>query len=451
MTVSQTGSTYRLPPGPRWPAPVQAAAFLGPRARTLPLLRRRFGSVFSLRLPFFGPTVVVCDRDLVKQVFTTPTDVLGNHDVNLGSVLGERSMFALDGDEHRRQRKLLLPPFAGRRMAGYAELFASETRREMESWPLGSPFAVLPATNRITLTVILKAVFGAEAAEFEQLRELIGPMIALAQKLDLLAFARRDLGPWSPWGRYLAHRRRFDELVGRLIAIGRADPDLAARRDVLVLMLQARYDDGSAMSDAAVCDQLLTMLAAGHETTATSLAWALERLSRHPRLLRRLVAEIDAGETDELLRATIQEVHRTRPVIDLVARCARRDVEIGPWRLPAGTTVMVGIATLHQDATVFPDPHRFDPDRFLGVHPDHYAWIPFGGGTRRCIGAAFADMEMLTVLRTVLTDLELSPSVAPPERPVNLGVTFAPSERGRVVLHRRTPAAVRPVVTGATA
>lgn len=435
---------HRLPPGPRLPRALQTAGFLAVRAPLMRAARRRYGSVFTLDLALFGRTVVVCDRDLIKQVFTTPTDVLGNNEVNLGSVLGPGSTFALDGDEHRRQRKVLLPPFAGKRMQAYETVFERATVAEAAGWPTGTPLSTMDPMNRITLTVILQAVFGAEGREFDELRVIIPPLVTLASQLSLLRALRRDLGPWSPWGRFLRLRRRFDDVVDRLIAQVRADPDLEQRADVLALMVQCRYDDGSPMTDSAIRDQMLTVLAAGHETTATTLAWALERLSRHPAVLEELVAEVDAGR-DELLQATVLEVQRTRSVIDLVAREVVADsARIGNWVLPRGTTVMVSIESVQSDDTVFPDAARFDPHRFVGVTPDHYGWVPYGGGTRRCLGSAFANLEMTVVLRTLLRTFEVAGTYDGPEPARDRGVAIAPGRGGQVVLHRRTTASLLP-------
>jgi len=446
-------TTPRIPPGPALPRVLQGVPFIVGRRRAMAFLRKRYGSAFTIDIPFYGRTVVLSDPSLIKQLFTARPDVAGNHEVNLGSVLGPGSSFALDGEEHRRQRKLLLPPFAGKRMSEYAGLIEEETLSEAATWPLGTRFPTMGPMNRITLNVILRAVFGAEGAEFDALRELLPPMVALASKMDLLAAARRDLGPWSPWGRYLSYRREFDTIVDGIIARVRADPALAERRDVLAIMVQSRYDDGRPMDDRAIADQLLTVIAAGHETTATTLSWALERLSRHPAILERLVAEIDAGGS-ELLTATILEVQRTRPVIDLTGRVVKAEMmSLGEWSLPRGTGVMVAIDLVHQEESVFPDAQRFDPDRFVGGGADHYSWVPFGGGTRRCLGAAFASMEMTTVLRTLLREFEVAATYEPAERMRNRGVAFAPARGGQVTLHRRrrapAPGPARPTAVPA--
>jgi cytochrome P450 len=437
MTVGERSSGVRLPPGPALPRRVQGAAFLASRRRMTQLMRRRYGRVFSLHVPLFGRAVFVSDPALVKQLFMTSTDIVGNVEPNLGRVLGRGSFFNLEGDEHRRQRKLLVPPFHGKRMQSYESIIEEETLREAATWPQGQPFETLAPMMRITLNAILRAVFGAEGAELDALRALLPPLVTLGSRLALLPGRQVELGRWTPWGRFAAYRRQFDAIVGRLIAKASADPAADDRGDILSLMLQARYDDGGAMSHDDISDQLLTLLAAGHETTATTLAWAVERLRRHPALLARLVAEADAGGS-ELRQATIIEVQRTRPVIDIAGRTVKADsVRLGEWVIPRGYNILVGISLIHDDEEVFPDAASFNPDRFVGAKPDSYAWIPFGGGTRRCIGAAFANMEMNVVLRTLLRDFELSSTYEPPERWHSRGVAYAPAKGGVAIVHRR--------------
>ncbi len=441
--MTTTTSETKLPPGPRLPKALQGAAFLTSRHAMMHRFHRRYGSAYRLNLPLFGPTVVISDPALIKQLFLTSTDIAGNVEPNLGRVLGPGSFFNLEGDAHRRQRKLLVPPFHGKRMRSYEHIIEDEAQREMASWPSGAEFAVLASMMRITLNAILRAVFGAEGAEFDQLRRLLPTMVTNASRLVVMPGPPIALGRWTPWGRHFAYRRQFDAIVDTLIAKALADPQLAERDDVLAVMLQSRYDDGEPMSHRDVADQLLTMLAAGHETTATTLAWAVERLRRHPDLVRRLVHEADAGGT-ELLQATILEIQRTRPVIDLTLRRVNAPaLQLGEWVIPQGYTVMVGVSLVHSDERVFADASAFHPDRFVGVNPDLYAWVPFGGGTRRCIGAAFATMEMTVVLRTLLRDFDLVPTDAPGERWHSRGVAFAPTRGGRAVVRRKTAAVTR--------
>jgi cytochrome P450 len=402
-------------------------------------MRDRYGDAFTVNVPIFGNAVIVSDPAEVRQVFMGGPEVADNLDRNLGRVLGPGSLFALSGEEHHRQRKLLVPQFHGRRLAVYEKIVESETVRELATWPQGGAFPTLPSMMRITLNIILRAVFGSEGAEFAALRELLPRMIRLGSGLAALPIPRRDLGRWSPWGRFWAMRREYDAIVARLIAKAQ-DDGLDERNDILSLMLQSRYDDGSEMSTGEITDQLLTLLAAGHETTATTLAWAVERIRRHPEVLRALVAEVDAGG-HTLRDATILEVQRTRPVIDLVGRQVKTDsVQLGRWTLPKGYVVLVSITLMHDNESLFPNAQAFDPQRFVGARPDLYHWIPFGGGTRRCLGAAFATMEMNVVLRTMLRDLTLAPTEEPGERWHFRGIANAPGKGGRAIVRRRAAA-----------
>jgi cytochrome P450 len=317
---------------------VQTLHALTSPLRGIPRLRDRYGDAFTINHPIFGRTVVISDAAEIRQLFLTSPDIADNIEPNLGRVLGPGSLFALHGEAHRRQRKLLVPPFHGRRLAAYEQIVEDETVCELAAWPQDRPFATMPSMMRITLNAILRAVFGAEGAEFRQLRELLPRMVALGSRLALLPIPRVDLGWWSPWGRFWAMRRRYDAIVESLLTRAARDDDLDGRDDILAMMLQSRYDDGSTMGHGEIADQLLTLLSAGHETTATTLAWAVERLRRHPGVLRTLVDEVDAGG-DALRQATIIEVQRTRPVIDIVGRKVRAEsLQLGRWALPRSST-----------------------------------------------------------------------------------------------------------------
>ena len=439
-------TAYRLPPKARIPAPLAALYFAigNPRARSL--LRRRYGSAVRIWAPEMGEVVIVCDPVLVKQIFTAkPEELAGGGDFNpLSRTLGPNSMFGLDGDEHLRQRRLLLPPFHGERMGAYAAIFEEETLSEIATWPEDRDFPAIEGTMRITLNAILRAVFGAEGAEFDELRAFMPAWVKLGSLLTSAPPLQRDLGRWSPWGRFLAYRRRYDAILDRLIARAREDPNLAARSDVLALLLQARDEDGTQMTRAEMSDQLLTLLVAGHETTAGTLAWAIERLRRHPAVLARLADEIEAGGR-ELREATIYEVQRSRAVIGGAMRRTKQPFALGEWVLPAGMLVIIDGLAIHGNPAIFPVPERFNPERFLGVKPDTYAWLPFGGGRRRCVGAAFAHLEMDVVLRVLIERLELVPTRERGERWRFRGVAFAPSRGGRArVRRRRRPLEARP-------
>ena len=432
-----------LPDGPSLPRFVQGGMGLVAPLWTMRRLRKRYGSAFTIEIPIFGKAVVISDPAEVKQLFTTSPEIADNLDMNLGRVLGPNSFFAISGDTHKKQRKLLIPPFHGRRLRAYEAIVEEEAVREMATWPDGREFATLDSMMRITLNAILRAVFGADGAELAELRVLLPAMVKLGSRLAVLPIPRTDLGGWSPWGRAFRYRREYDSIVDRLIAAARQDPGLDERNDVLALMLQSRYDDGSGMSRDEIADQLLTLLTAGHETTATTLAWTIERLRRHPTVLRRLADEADAGGSD-LREATITEIQRVRPVIDMTARQVRAPgMRLGRWTLPEGQVVLVSIYLIHKNEAVFPAAASFDPDRFLGHRPDTYQWIPFGGGARRCIGAAFANMEMNVVLRTLLRDFVLEPTSARGERWHSRGIASCPAQGGRAVVRRRGAARKR--------
>lgn len=431
----------RLPPASRLPSAAQSLKFLTDPVRMLGSARRKLGPTFCVRLPLFGRSVVLTDPVLIKELFATPSTVAGNMDPNLGRILGDGSVFNLDHDPHRRRRKVLVPPFHGRRMKSYEDIVVEEALREFADWPRDEEFATSPGFMRITLNVILRAVFGAEGPEYDRLRGLLPRMVERGSRLMLLPIPRTGGGPLNPWHQFLADRQEYDGIVAGLIARAEADPNLEERSDVLAMLVRSSYEDGSRMDPGHIADELLTMLAAGHETTANTLAFAVERLTRHPVILHQLVGEIDRGGT-ELMEATLLEVQRSRPVIGLTFRKVVGDVlELGEWRIPRGWTVLVGIDLLHHDPERYPFPERFDPGRFLRQAPDWSLWIPFGGGTRRCIGAAFAEMEMAVVLRTLLQEFELRPTTAPAEGRRFRGVALAPAKGGRAVVRARRVAA----------
>lgn len=427
----------KLPPVARIPKAVQGIGFAMSRRSMMRRLSRRYGSVVALRLPMWGRVIAVSDPELAKQIFTTSPDELGNIQPNLSRLFGTGSVFALEGDDHRRRRRLLAPPFHGKSMKNYESIIEEETLREIAGWQEGESFATLPPMMRITLNAILRAVFGANGAELDELRRLIPPWVTLGSRLAALPKPKRNYGRFSPWHRLDKWRQQYDKVIDTLIAAERADPNFDQRTDVLALLLRSTYDDGSAMSHKDIGDELLTLLAAGHETTASTLAWAFERISRHPDLLAALVEEADNGG-NELRQATILEVQRSRTVIDFAGRHVYPETyQLGEWVIPRGYSIIVGIAQLHDNPELFPDPGRFDPQRFIGTKPSALSWVPFGGGTRRCVGAAFANMEMDVVLRTVLRRLVIETNDAPGERWHCRGVAFTPKDGGRITVRRR--------------
>ncbi len=427
----------RLPPTPRIPKLLCGIVFAISRRGMMERLARRHGNVFALNIPIYGRVVMVGDPQLAKQIFTTSPEELGNIQPNLSRLFGSGSVFALDRDEHRQRRRLLAPPFHGKSMKNYEAIIEEETLREIAKWPEGKPFATLPSTMHITLNAILRAVFGADGAELDELRRLIPPWVTLGSRMAPMPKPERTYGRFSPWGRLAEWRRQYDVVLDRLIAAERADPNFADRTDVLALMLRSTYDDGSAMSRSDIGDELLTLLAAGHETTAATLAWAFERLSRHPDVLAALVEEADNGG-DELRQAAILEVQRARTVVDFVGRSVCPPAfRLGEWVIPQGDSIIVSIVQIHNNPDVYPEPERFDPQRFVGGKPSTFAWIPFGGGARRCVGAAFANMEMDVVLRTVLRHFTIETTTAPGERRHCRGVAYTPKDGGRIAVRRR--------------
>ncbi|OBB03661.1 cytochrome P450 [Mycobacteriaceae bacterium 1482268.1] len=437
---SQTPSIaepLRQPPELALPKIAQGAAFAAFRRPFIRWARRRYGQVFAVDVPFFRRTVVVADPALVRQVFTASTDDLVNVKPNLSRVFGPGSVFALDRTEHRNRRKLLAPPFHGQSIKNYEKVIEEETLREISNWPQGTEFRTLEPMNRITLNVILRTVFGADGGELDYLREIIPPWVKLGSRMAVLPEPSFRTGRYSPWGRLDEFRRNFDRVVFTLIDKAEADPHFDDRDDILALLLRSRYEDGTSMSRQDVSDELLTLLGAGHETTASALAWAFERLRRHPEVLAALVEEVDTGG-NEYRQAMILELQRSRSVIDFAGRhVAASHLDIGQWRVPHGHNILVSIADLHENPDLYPNPERFDPNRFLGKKPPTFAWLPFGGGTRRCIGAAFANTEMDVVLRTVLKHFEIETDGAPAEKVHHRGVAYTPKDGGKVVVRRR--------------
>ena len=431
------GQSPKLPPSSGLPRALGALAFLVSRRRTVVWLSSARGRAVTLVIPVFGDSIVVSDPALAKKVFTTSPDVLHNIQPNLSRILGAGSVFGLEGTSHRLRRKLLTPPFHGKNIKAYENIVVEETHREMVSWPDGVEFESLEPMMRITLNIILRAVFGADGAELQRLRELLPKWVTLGSRLTLLASPKGSPGRFSPWAKLAGYRRIYDGLIDNLIARARQDPNFEDRTDVLSLFLRSTYDDGSAMTRSEIGDELLTLLAAGHETTASTLGWAFERISRHPVVLERLVAEA-AGDDNTYRLATIYEVQRNRTVIDFAGRHVSVPMyELGEWLVPQGYSILVSLLQVHSDPDVYSHPERFDPQRFIDAKPNPYSWVPFGGGTRRCVGAAFAHMEMDIVLRTVLRHFTIQTTDVAGEKWHNRGVAFTPRKGGRVVMHRR--------------
>jgi cytochrome P450 len=431
------GVVRGLPPGPRMPRALQTAIWSRRAQWMLEQGRARFGRMFTLRIAHAGDLVVLSDPEAVKQVFTGDPRVFhaGEGNQVLRPILGDNSLLVLDEKPHLSQRRLLLPPFHGERMQGYGEKMAAIAAREIEGWPTGVPYRLRPRMQAITLEIILETVFGVHGGErMAELRAALRDLLDLTTDTRLLAPALL-IGPERIRSIPAFRRRidRVDRLIARELAERRAAEDLAKRDDVLSLLLGARHEDGSPMSDTEIRDELLTLLVAGHETTATALSWAMERLSRHPQKLERLRDEVLAGE-DAYLTATIQETLRLRPVLVIVLRRLTEPVEIGGYELPAGATVVPSIHLVHRDPEIYPEPDRFLPERFLDEPPGTYTWIPFGGGIRRCLGASFAQFEMQVVLRELVRRHEVLPSNPAPERSFRRAITETPHRDAEVVL-----------------
>lgn len=430
-----------LPDGPRSPAIVQIARWVAHPLKLLDECKLRYGSVFSLNAPREGRFVIVSDPELVKHVFKAPTDVLlagvGNATL-LEPLFGKASLLTLDGDEHLRQRRLLLPAFHGERMQLYAREMREITEASIDSWPIGTPFALHPYMQSITLDVILKTVFGLGADRSTKLRAALVELLDVATNPWLLFPGILGLDPFKyPWLKLTKLKRSVDDELYAIITEARSSG--AGGDDVLAMMLSARDAAGQGMTDVEVRDQLVTLLLAGHETTATSLAWTFDRLLSNPDVLARLRTEMAAGR-DEYLDAVIRETLRVRPIVPLVGRYVAQPYQLGRWLLPVGTRVAPSIYLLGLRPDAYPEPERFLPERWLGVKPDPYTWIPFGGGTRRCIGMAFAQFEMRVVLQTIVPRMRLS-LVGGEAKAVRRGITLAPAGGTRVVATRTRAAA----------
>lgn len=435
----KSNAKYGLPPGPKIPKTLQSAGFMVRNTPTLRRARDKYGSMYSFKLIGFPDFVMISDPALIKQTLTADPKVLhAGTGSPLGSVLGANSILAIDEDLHLRQRRIMLPPFHGERMQSYADVFAEIADEEMDSWQTGTSMRTLEPMQRITLRAILRTVFGAHDESLAALEELIPKMVDQGTKWMLFQFLHHDLGPRSPWGKFLRLRRAADEQLDALIAEAKVDPALESRADVLALLVQATHEDGSAMSNEEIRDQLLTMMIAGHETTASTLSWAVERLTRNPDVLEKLTYEVRGGDR-EYLNAVFDETLRVRPTVVFAVRSVQKEpYELGDYVLPVGTRIASPPALTHDDPRLFKDPERYRPERFLEERPSNYAYIPFGGGVRRCIGAAFAKMEFAVVMERMLERFDLQPTTVKQEPWDFRSVTFAPGKGGVATFTPRT-------------
>jgi cytochrome P450 len=438
----------RIPPGLRLPRALQTLRFSVRQIELMFRARRQLGEVFRFRGMIADETIVITSHpDHVRSLFTADPELVPSltGESPLRPIVGPYSVLTLLGPEHMRQRKLLLPAFHGEAIERYTAMIASAAEREIDRWPLGEPFPLAPAMQAITLEVIMSGIFGVEGqprpgTPEHDLREEIREMVSLtthpiAPLIELLNINRTE--PVGPVRRLIAGLDRH--LYGTIAARRRAE-DTAERTDILSLLLAARDEEGQPMSDRELRDELLTLVLAGHETTAHSLAWTFERLLRTPAAYERLREEVRGGGEDageDYVQATLHEAMRSRPVIPIIGRRVQAPWMLGEWRLPAGSSVLVSILLLHHRHDLYPDPFSFRPQRFLGVKPGSYTWIPFGGGIRRCLGATLAMCEQRVVLRALARRTDMIAPDPRPEHARHRNVTMIPGKGARVLLRAR--------------
>jgi len=441
--IPGAGGRDGLPPGPRMPSALQA---IGWARRPYPFMKHcqeRYGDVFTLRILHSGTWVFLCDPEDVKRVFTAPAGSLGVALANplLLPVLGPRSVMLLEEPGHMTRRRMMLPPFHGKRMGADAEMMAAVTRSQVRRWPAGEPFELWPHMQAITQEVIMRSVFGPDDdGRLDHLRALLHQLTEALNDPGRLSTAAA-LGP-----RWLARSSGFraamapveEALLEEVDRRRRAGEN--GRKDIVSILVDARYEDGSPMNEDDLRDELMTLLTDG--PTSSSLAWVFERLLRHPEKLERLQEEVIAGEDDVYMDAVVKETLRLCPPVPVVVRRLLEPMELGGYSLPAGTTVAPCVYLIHRNEKIYPNPRHFLPERFLDQPPGTYTWIPFGGGTRRCLAASYAELEMKRVLRTVLSEVDLHPADVDSERARRSAISFSPDKRGRVIAEPRTPAPV---------
>jgi len=428
-----------LPPGPPLPPSVQAALILRYWPRFVAACRRRYGSVFTLRVASLGTLVYLDDPADIKAVFAGDPSIYHAGEANsmLSGLLGDSSVLVIDEDVHRDRRRLMLAPFQRDAVARQAAVMAEIAAANIAEWPVGKGFPVAPRMSEITLEVILRTVIGAtDPNRLAALRRVMPRLLNIGPLMSL-AMANPDLQRRFPWRGLRRRIEEADRLLYAEIAERRSDSNLAARTDALAALVRAADEDGRTMTDRELRDQLMTLLVAGHDTTATGLAWALERLSRHPVILDNAARAAEASATgdpagDEYLDAVAKETLRIRPVVFDVGRVLKEPVDLAGYRLPAGVMVAPGIGLVHSSAKQYPDPNRFDPERMVAATPGPTTWFPFGGGNRRCLGATFAMVEMRVVLREVLRRVELATTTAAGERQKVKHVILVPHRGARI-------------------
>ena len=402
-------------------------------------MRKRYGRLFRTHDVLAGEMIHVADRALIEQMFKwKPAQYrVGEPRQVMEPVTGPESILLLDGDRHMRMRKLMLPPFHGEAIARFAELIEQIANREIDRWRAGQTIRTRTVAQTITLEVIIRAVFG--VTDLERIEAFKRLLPGLSGVNPLLLLVQKDLGPRSPWGRFLARRDRVDALLYDEIEERRGKPGQDGRDDILTLLLSARDEDGSPLTDRELRDELITLLLAGHETTATSIGWAFERLLRTPHALERLTEEVKTGDGRDYLDAVIKETLRVRPVVTEVFRAPAEPTELGGYLVEPGMQLAASILLVQFDPELYaPDPQAFRPERFLDGAPEPYTWVPFGGGVRRCIGASLAQLEMQVVIAAILRRARLR---APRERGEGArfrGVTLLPSRGGEALVESVT-------------
>lgn len=399
------------------------------------MLRKRYGSVFRSNDSIAGEFFHIADRDLVEQMFKwKPSEYnVAEPRQIMEPVVGSASLLLLDADRHLRMRKLMLPPFHGQAIAHYAELIEQIADREIDRWSPGDTIRTRTVAQAITLEVMIRAVFG--VSDLDRVAELKRRLPRLSSINPVLLVMQKDLGPLSPWGRFIRNRDRVDEILYEEIRQRRDDPDREARNDILTLLLSARDEEGNPLTDRELRDELITILLAGHETTATSIGWAFERLLRTPPALERLTAEVQQDESSEYLDAVIKETLRVRPVVTEVFRSPTEPTELGGYAFEPGAQMAASISLVQCDPDLYsPDPLAFRPERFLEGAPEPYTWVPFGGGVRRCIGAPFALLEMKIVIAKILARTRLRAPRAKDEKARFRGATVLPSRGGEAIV-----------------
>ncbi len=441
-----------LPPGPSYPAFVQGIGFWNRPIAFLEKCRSQYGKRFTIRLPFTPYFVMITEPDQLKQMFTAAPDVLhpGEGARVLEPIVGSYSVLLLDGDSHMSQKKLMLPAFHGEKMAKLSGLMEEVTEREVAALPRDEPIELHPITQRLTLEIILRAAFGLDPGpRLDALRDRLGAMLEFGDSPVSLMVPPKDtvletvMLRVGPGARFVRLQEEADKLIFEQIEERRRASD-EDRDDILSMLLEARHEDGSPMTDQELRDELMTILVAGHETTASTLAWAFSQLPHHPEVLGNLTEEVRNGDNGEYLDATINETLRHRPVLPNVQpRLVKKPIQVGDWEAPPGVCLVGNAYLLHHDADIYPDPYAFRPERFIEEGPGTYTFIPFGGGRRRCLGASFAMVEMRLVIRAILSQCDLrAGSTGGAELAQRRNITVRPAGGARAVLHERKPAPV---------